>query len=281
MFSVYLIISLSFLIIYQTSKFFNLAHGVIITFGAYFTYLFSRQFNLPILLSISLAVLGAALIAVICELFVYKPLRKRSVKSISLLIVSLGVYVILQNIISLIWGDAAKSINPSPIKVGNDMFGAYITNIQIVTIIVSVVLFVSVLLILSNTRVGNLIRAVSSNNELSNIFGINTDHAILWSIVLGSCIAAIGGILVALDTNMSPTFGFNLLLYGIVAMIIGGVGSIKGLIGGSLLLATAQNIGAYYINSQWMNAIAYIILILFLLWKPLGFSGKRLKKVEI
>ena len=66
-----------------------------------------------------------------------------------------------------------------------------------------------------------------------------------------------------------------------VAMIIGGVGNFKGLIGGALLLATAQHFGAYYIDGKWMDAIAYIILILFLIWKPLGFSGKRLKKIEI
>jgi branched-subunit amino acid ABC-type transport system permease component len=84
-----------------------------------------------------------------------------------------------------------------------------------------------------------------------------------------------------MDTNMTPTFGFNLLLYGIVAIIIGGVGSTRGLIAGALLVATAQQLAAYYIDTKWMDAITYIILILFLIWKPLGFSGKRLKKVEV
>ena len=80
---------------------------------------------------------------------------------------------------------------------------------------------------------------------------------------------------------MTPTFGFNLLLYGVVAMIIGGVGSTRGLIAGSLLVATAQHLSAYYIDTKWMDAVTYIILILFLIWKPLGFSGKQLKKVEL
>jgi branched-chain amino acid transport system permease protein len=104
---------------------------------------------------------------------------------------------------------------------------------------------------------------------------------ILWSFAIGSALGSIAGILVSLDTDMTPTMGFNLLLYGIVAMIIGGVGSYWGLVGGALLLATAQHLSAYYIDSKWMDAVAYIILILFLIWKPLGFSGRRLKKVEI
>ena len=80
---------------------------------------------------------------------------------------------------------------------------------------------------------------------------------------------------------MTPTLGFNLLLYGVVAMIIGGVGSTRGLVAGSLLVAATQHLAAYYIDTKWMDAVTYIILILFLIWKPLGFSGKLLKKVEV
>ena len=131
------------------------------------------------------------------------------------------------------------------------------------------------------SRIGRNIRAVSSNPELSNIVGIPSDKVILWAFGIGSALAAAAGILIAYDVDMRPTMGFNWLLYGVVAMIIGGVGSNWGLVGGALLLATAQHLAAYYIGSQWMDAVAYIILILFLIAKPLGFSGKRLKKVEI
>jgi branched-chain amino acid transport system permease protein len=130
-------------------------------------------------------------------------------------------------------------------------------------------------------KIGRNIRAVASNPELSNIFGINSDRVILWAFGIGSALAAVAGILVAFDTDMTPTMGFRLLLYGIVAMIIGGVGSTWGLLGGAFLLAAAQHLAAYYIGSQWMDAVAYVILILFLIWRPLGFSGKRLKKIEI
>jgi len=198
-----------------------------------------------------------------------------------MLIASLGLYVILQNLISLIWGDDTKSIRTWSVKVGHNVFGAYITDVQIITIIVSLVLFAVTILFLNYSSLGKQIRAVSSNPELSNIFGISSDRVILWSFIIGSALASIAGILIALDTDMTPTMGFHVFLYAIVAMIIGGVGSYKGLIGGALLLATAQHLSAYYIDSKWMDATAYVILVLFLIWKPLGFSGKRLKKVEI
>lgn len=89
------------------------------------------------------------------------------------------------------------------------------------------------------------------------------------------------GILVGLDTGATPTIGFNLLLYGIIVMIISGTGNLSYLVLASLILASVQHLTAYYIDTKWMDAIAYIILIVFLIWKPLGFSGQRLKKIEI
>jgi branched-subunit amino acid ABC-type transport system permease component len=197
------------------------------------------------------------------------------------MIASLGLYTVLQNVISMLWGDDTKSIRTGEIKVGNEFLGAYITDIQIITIVVCLVLFLACVFFMKYSRIGRNIRAVASNPELSNIGGINSNRIILWSFGIGSALAAVAGILIAFDTDMTPTMGFNWLLYGVVAMIIGGVGSNWGLVGGALLLAAAQHLAAYYIGSQWMDAVAYIILILFLIGKPLGFSGKRLKKIEI
>ena len=136
-------------------------------------------------------------------------------------------------------------------------------------------------LLYNYSNLGKKIRAVSENTELSSIYGISSNKVILICVGISSALSAIVGILSAMDTNLTPTMGFNLLLYGIVAMIIGGVGSFRGLLMGSLLVAVAQNLVAFYLDTKWMDAVAYIILITFLLWKPLGFSGKRLKKIEI
>jgi branched-subunit amino acid ABC-type transport system permease component len=198
-----------------------------------------------------------------------------------MLIASLGLYLIFQNCISMLWGDDTKSIRTGIIKVGNEIFGAYITDLQILIIVICLTLFSINFLFLKYNNIGRKIRAVASNQELSSIVGINSNKVILWSFAIGSGIAAISGILVASDTGLTPTMGFNLLLYGIVAMIIGGVGSTKGLIGGAFLLSAAQHFTAYYFDSKWMDAVTFIILILFLVWKPLGFSGKHLKKIEI
>ena len=280
-FCLYLSISVGFVIIYYPTKFFHIAHAITLTFSAYFTFLFSIQLNFPLAISIPLAILAATAIGMLSEIALYKPLRKRNASPMILMIASLGLYIVLQNLISLLWGDATKSVRTWEVKVGNQFFGAYITDIQIITIAVCLALFTACVFFMKYSRIGRNIRAVASNPELSNVAGIHSNRVILWAFGIGSALAAGAGILIALDTDMRPTMGFSWLLYGVVAMIIGGVGSNWGLAGGALLLATAQHLAAYYIGSQWMDAVAYIILILFLIAKPLGFSGKRLKKIEI
>lgn len=271
----------SIFIIFYPTKYFHVAHAVIITIGAYFTFLFCIQLSFSLTIAIVLAIAISILIGISCELFVYKPMRKRNMQLWHYLIASIGLYVVLQNLISLYFGDDTKVLRTGEVTVGHEICGAYITTIQIITIIVSLVSFFAVNLFLNKSRTGKSIKAVSNNPELSNIYGINSNRVILIAFAIGSALAAVAGILSAMDTNMTPTFGFNLLLYGVIAMIIGGVGSTKGLIAGSFLVASTQHLGAYYIDTKWMDAIAFIILIIFLIWKPLGFSGMKLKKVEV
>lgn len=279
--SIYILVGFSFSFIYNTTKYFHLAHAAIISLGAYFVFMFSNEFSIPFPLAVIGAIILSVFIGLLCEIIIYRQMRKRDLPPLSFLIASLGIYVVLQNLISLYFGDDAKIISSKEINVGNLFLGAYITNIQIITIVASTIIFISSSLFLRLTLIGKSIRAVASNKELSNIYGINSDRIIFISFCIGSALAATAGILSALDTNMTPTFGFNLLLYGLVAMIIGGVGSTKGLIAGSLLVAASQHLAAYYIDTKWMDAITYAILILFLIWRPLGFSGNRLKKVEV
>lgn len=276
-----IIISLSFLLIYLPTKFFNLAHAATITLAPYLTFLLSNRLGLDLIIAILISIIITVMFGFSTDKFLFKPLRSKGASPLILLISSLGLYIITENLISLLFGNQILSIRDTKITSGYNLFDASITSTQLILILSSVIIYFIVIYILNKTDLGKKIRATSSNLTFATILGVNTERVIKISFVLGSLIAAIAGILIALDINMSPNMGFNLLLLSVVAMIIGGVGSIWGLVVGSLLLATAQNLGAYYIDSKWMNAIAYLILIILLMWKPLGFSGKQLKKVEI
>lgn len=279
--SLFFLVGLSFLVIYSAMRFFYISHAISLTFGAYITYFVTIQQGLSLWVAVPLSVLAGILLMLAVNQWIYKPLQKRKLESWQMMIVSLGLYVVLQNIISMLWGDSTLSFRTWQVKTGHEFLGAYITDVQIITIVVSVGLLVLSGLFLEKTNTGQQIKAVSSNAELSGIFGISKNKAVVWSFILGSGLAACAGILIAADTDMTPTMGFNWLLYAVVAMIIGGMGKMRYLLLGCLLLASAQHLAAYYFDSKWMNATAYIILIAFLYFRPYGFSGNKLKKAEI
>jgi len=280
-FSIFNLAALSFSLIYQTTRFFHFAHAVVFTFGAYFTFLFSQLIGWSLVSAILTAIVAACLIGCMAEWFIYRPLRKKESSSIVLLLASLGIYIVLQNLISLFFGDETKSIRTWEVREGIEIAGAYVTPVQIVIIATSIAIVILVSGYLMLAKTGKAMRAVASDSELSNLSGIKSDRIILISFAIGSALAGIAGILVALDVDMTPTMGMNMLLMGVVAMIIGGVGSIWGIVLGSLLLATAQNLAVWYISSQWMDAVAFGILLLFLLFKPEGFMGKKARKAVV
>lgn len=274
-------IAVGFALIFRISRFFHFAHGIVITTGAFVTLLFSIRVGLPLSFSILLAIVITALLGCLIELGVYRTLRKKKAGELILLLASLGMYILLQNVISIIFGDETQSIRTGNIREGLNVLGARITPIQMITIFVSLVLVIALSVFLKKSKIGVSMRAVANDPELANVSGINSNRIILWAFAVGSALAGLAGILVALDVDMTPTMGMNALMMGIVAVIIGGVNSISGIALGALLLALAQQFGAWYIGSQWQDAIAFVILVLFLLFKPEGFFGKKIRSATV
>lgn len=279
--TIYILVAIGFSLVFSTVRFFHFAHGIVFTAGAYFTFLFKVWLGLPLFFSLVLAIGLSTLLGCSMEIWVYRPLRRKVASSLILLLASLGIYIVLQNVISMIFGDDTKSVRSGAAKEGFNVFGARITPIQILIICVSAVLVVVVALLLKKTKMGKAMRAVANDPELASVSGINSDRVILWTFAVGSALAGVAGILVALDVDMTPTMGMNALMMGVVAVIIGGVGSIPGVALGALLLAMAQHLGVWYISSKWQDAIAFVILAVFLLFRPEGFFGKKVKKATV
>ncbi len=280
-FSLIICLGISFNIIFSPNHFFHFAHGAMFMLGAYFLYLLMVILRLPFAVAIIFSVVLVALLGVANNQYIYKPIRRIGGTPLILLIASLGVYTVLQNLVSLFFGDDTKSVRSGVVKEGLDVLGARITPVQIVIIISGIVLAVLTWALLKYTKIGKASRAVANNPTLSEIYGINKEKIYNFVFAYGSALAAIAGILSALDTDMTPTMGFRPLMMGVIAMIIGGVGSIPGIVLGALLLGFAQNLAAWYLPSQWQDSIAFAIMLVFLLFRPQGFFGKPLRKAEV
>jgi branched-chain amino acid transport system permease protein len=276
--SIYSLIALGFSIIYQTTRFFHFAHGAVYTFGCYFAYLFSVQLGIDRFIAFPLACIATMVVGGICEIGIYKPMRKRNATDLTLLIASLGLYIVLQNIISMVWGDDTKTMRTGEVVEGHPIFGARITDIQIIIVITSFVLMVLLALMMMTTKFGKSLRALSNDVELARLSGINSDRYILYAFAIGSFLAAVASIMISFDTDMTPTMGFNALVMGVIAVIIGGINSLPGAALGGLFIGLAQNLGVYWLPSKWQDTIAFGILILFLLFKPYGILGRKPQK---
>ena len=279
--SIYSLIAIGFSLIYQTTRFFHFAHAAVYTFGAYFAYLFYTQLGFNQVIAFPLACICVACISIICEIMVYKPMRKRKATDLTLLLASLGLYTLLQNIISLIWGDDTKTMRTGEVVEGHEILGARITDIQIIIIISSILLIAVIALMLSQMKVGKTLRALANDPELARLSGINADRYILFAFAIGSFLAAVASIMISFDTDMTPTMGFNALMMAVVAVIVGGINSLPGAALGGLLIGLAQNLGVAFLPSKCQDTIVFVVLIIFLLFKPYGILGKKSVKQQI
>lgn len=279
--SYYTLLAISFSMIYSTTKFFHFAHAAIFTSCPYIVFLLVKYFELPINTGIILAIITSTVLGILIEISIYRPLRKKGSSSLIFLLSSLGTYIVLQNIISMLFGDDTKTLRNGIITEGMEILGGRITLLQISIVVISASLLFFCWVLLKYTKMGTSMRAVAANPELAFVAGIDNDNIIFFAFAIGSALAGIAGILISFDTDMTPTMGMNALMMGVVAVIIGGVGSIPGAALGAFLLAFAQNFGVWKISSQWQDAIAFIVLLLFLLLRPQGFFGKKIRKAEV
>ncbi len=279
--SIYVLVGIGFLLIHNTARFLNFAHGSLVTLGAYFAFLFHASVGLPLPVACLLGIACCSLVGATMEIAVYCPLRRRGSSPLVLLISSLGLYLIFENLISLSFGDHIKTIGTGSVVLGVDILGARVTPIQLLTLLASSVLSILVFVMMRATRTGRAMRAVADHPDLAMVCGINADRSILLAFVIGSGLAGTAGLLLALDVGMTPTMGLGVLIMGVVAVVIGGLGSAPGLVCGALLLGLAQHFAAWTLSSQWADAVAFVILVAFLVVRPQGFFGKRIRKAEV
>lgn len=275
---IYALVALGFSVIYRTVKFFHFAHGVVYTAGAYTAYSLAIQLKMPFVIAFFFAMLVAAILGMLIDRTVYRPLRSKGASNLIFLLASFGVFIFLQNLIQLIYGAQILSLRTGPVTEGYHIFSAVITPIQIMILAVSMALMLALWIFIMKTKLGKAMRAVSDDPVAANVVGINPERTILLSFAIGSALAGAAGVLIALETNIEPTMGFSAILKGIIASIVGGIGSIPGAMFGGFFIGMAENLGIAWIPSGWKNAIAFAILIIFLLVRPCGIFGIKSEK---
>ncbi|MCF7859755.1 MAG: branched-chain amino acid ABC transporter permease, partial [Candidatus Cloacimonetes bacterium] len=228
---------------------------------------------------IILTIVFAFLLGVIIEWLVYKPLFNKSGSENIALISSLGVYVIIINIIALLFGTETKILDNS-IRKSLTLGEIIITKPQLWQFSFSLPLIALFLMFIKVTRYGLKIRAISDNPLLARVMGINTQRIRYIVFGIGSVMSVSAALLKGFDTGIDPYSGMAITLSAAVVVIIGGTDSLYGTIFASIMLAIIQNFTEFFLSAQWRDTVTFTILILVMLWRTEGILQFRLRVDE-
>lgn len=275
----YLVVASGFNLIYYTSRILNLSFAISITLSPLILYSLHNELSFSLVVLIPISIILTAVLNVILEILIFSKLNKKGTPPLQQLIASLGIYIILYNVISIIWGNDNKTFNF--INSTYNILEGNITKIQVINLLIFLVLFLTLIFFLRFSKIGKKIRAINSNAKLSEIYGIDHNKIAIICTIFSAVFCSTAGIFIALDYGISNSMGFDLLLSGIVVIIISGANSFGKLILGAFLLSLAHHVGAFIFDSKWIDLITYVTLIVLLMFRPMGLSGKQLKKTEI
>lgn len=264
--------------VYGIAKMLNFAHGDVIMIGAYVCYFMLSKFNLPVLVSVPVAIIICLLLGIIIEKLAYKPLRKAT--SLSVLITAIGVSYFLQNSAQLLWTSNNK-IFPTVIEGGIKILDGQLTisYLSIITIVSCIVIMAVLTWFVNNTKTGLAMRACSEDKDASRLMGVNVNKTISITFAIGSGLAAIASFLFCAQyPSVTPTLGSMPGIKAFTAAVFGGIGSIPGAFLGGIILGLLETFSKAYISTQLSDIIVFAALIIVLLIKPTGLLGKKIKE---
>lgn len=285
--SLYALIALGYTLVYGTLRFINFAHSDVVTWGAWIGLTFATSFGwaatdspvfgLPMVMFLAMA--ACALLGYAIETFAYRPLRKAP--RLNVLITAIGVSLLLQNVGQL---KRAFGTQPGDLKALSSNEPLFhvgqlgVPTVDVVVVVMALLLVLGLQWLIYGTRLGQAMRAVSFDERVASLMGINVNRVISITFVIGSALAAAAGVLFAARRdNIPQTADTTWVLLGLkafVAAVVGGIGNVRGAAVGALMIAGIELFGARYVASQYKDVFVFAVLIAVLLFKPSGILGK-------
>jgi branched-chain amino acid transport system permease protein len=295
--STYAIFALGYTLVYSILGIINLAHGAVFTLGAYFTYAlmgekfgfngllanFVLPFQLPFAGALILGGILSGLVGVVIERFAFLPLRKRGSDTLLTVVSSLGVGVMIVNLIQYLVGAENYTFPKNTygrllvsINFGTAENPIPIRTVQIVIFVVSIVLVAIMTCFINYTKYGKAMQAIAEDANTASLLGIDSDRLIVLTFFMSSFLAGVAGTLLASSVNIAgPYFGTAFGLRGLAVIVLGGLGSIPGAIIAGFVIGIIEAFvpGEY---SGYKDAVAFGILFIMLIIRPQGLLGKKI-----
>ncbi len=273
--SVYALIAVGYSLVYSILLFSNFAHGGFLVVGGYLCYFALNTLGMNIWLAGAFSLVGAGFAAIATERLAYKPIRERTSVTLYLLIASMGMSIVIENIFVVIAGGRFRALPPviptNPVNV----FGLATTSaFDIISLVTAVVFLGGLQIFLTKTKWGLAIRAAAYNLRIAGLMGVNVARLISLVFFVSGLLAAVGGIFLSVRYTLYPQLGM-ITIKAFVAAVIGGLGSLPGAVVGSLILGLSEMLTAGFLSSQLRDLVVFSLLVVTLVIRPTGLFGKN------
>lgn len=268
----YALLGIGFGLIFGTTGIVHFAYGPIFAASAYVIWWLTTRAGLPYGIAAAAGVAITAGLGVASYLAIYRPFLRSNSPPFVVLVSSLGLYIIVSNMLGILFGTDAKTVG-----VAYDVYflgDTVISGVQISQVVALLATGVALALSLRFTSYGNAVRAMADNVRMARIVGIDTERVTIIVFAVGSAISAIPAAHILVRDGALPGMGFLAVFYAFVSVVVGGVGSIWGAAIGGVLLGMVESIGMWKFPSEWQSTIAFLVLFGVILWRPTGlFRG--------
>ncbi len=272
---IYALISIGFNLIYSSVRFYHLAYWALALLWSYSSYLLINSFQINFFVAMILSSFFIWFTWIAMWKICYKPLKKKWASDTSMLVASFWLLIILQNMLALIFWNTTKSVSITDnIKEAYQIFWLSITFNQLIIFTTTIVLIIIFEFILNKTPVWVAIRAVGQNKDLAKIIWINSDKVILYTFYIWTFLSVIWASLISLEKWIKPMDSLYIILKIIVACIIWWIWNIRWALAWWLILWIVENIWVYFLWWSWKDVVAFSLLTVFLLFKPLWLFWK-------
>lgn len=270
--------SIGLSLVFGVTQLVNFAHGELITLGAVLAFFFNVSPlgpEWPLVIAALPALALAAGLGWAQERGLWRPLRRRGTGLIAMLVISIGLSLVLRHVILWLFDGLPRSYTDYVIQQEWSLGPIDVVPKNVFIIVAALVILGGVGVFLQRTKTGTAMRAVSDNVDLAESSGINVEQVVLITWVVGTTLAALGGIFFGVTEGVSWDMGFRLLLFVFAAVVLGGLGTAYGAMLGAFVIGVATEVSTFWVDIQYKNVIAYALLIGMLLWRPQGLLGQR------
>ncbi len=278
--SVYALFALGFTLVFGVLEVINLSHGAVFMVGAYTAMTAVTRLKAPLAVGILAAMLVSGLIGLAIDALILRRLRARHAPHLIPMIATIGATTVITSAAQGLFGVEVQRFPEAVLPIGEFVFGeVHLRTLELGIVGIAILLMALLFLVMRHTRQGRALRAIAESPKAASLLGINVEGLFMLTSFSAAALGGIAGVLIGLDFNaVTPMMGQPILHKGIAVVILGGLGDIRGALFGGLFLGFAEVLSKAYLSSQMGDAVAFGLLFLILLIRPVGLFGRVLER---